>query len=76
MAAASADKVEAVCGALRIAMEGAGREAYLKPIATSFAVLGRVDEALLLVKAAKEEQLAHQASGARALFSSAKMSLL
>ena len=55
-------KVAAVCVALRSAMSAASPDMYLKPLATSHAIQGDPESALLLIKQAKEAQLAREAS--------------
>ena len=55
---ADRDKVAAVCGALRAAMQAAGQRRHLGPILTSHAKQGNVEAALAIVKELKEEQLA------------------
>ena len=55
-------KVAAVCSALRASMLASSPDLFLKPLATSHAIQGDPESALLLVKEAKEAQLAREAS--------------
>ena len=56
--AQSGDPIQQACTAVQQALQRAGAGIYLRPLLTSHLLLGEVQQALALIKKAKEAQLA------------------
>ena len=68
-------KVKATVSALQAAMRSRGPDLYIKPLVTSHASQGEMEEALTLIERAKEAQLEREASNGHASTSGALLSL-